>query len=98
MAVAVDPNATPCTHRTPSAIGLSTGGSESDVVGEYIGDPLDAFSAELKHDGKRRTSSDRGGHISVSAWHSCKVRAIPVLQIVADDSNWGARGLGETDN
>lgn len=63
IAVAVDPNATPCTHSTPSAIGLSAGGSVSDVVGEYIRDPLDAFSMGLKHDGERRTSFHRGAMV-----------------------------------
>jgi hypothetical protein len=35
--VAVDPDAAPCTHMTPSAIGFSVGGSESERVGKYIG-------------------------------------------------------------
>lgn len=36
MTVAVVPNAALCTHKTPSPIGLSAGGSVSEVVGAYI--------------------------------------------------------------
>jgi hypothetical protein len=41
--VAIDPKAMPWTQSTPSAIGLSAGGSASDKVGEYIWNPLAHF-------------------------------------------------------
>jgi hypothetical protein len=50
-AVALIPNAVPCTQRMASAIGLSAGGSRREGVEEYMGNPWFGFLTILKHDG-----------------------------------------------